>query len=258
MLGAIAGDVIGSVFEYAGTKTKDFPLLGAGSSLTDDTVMTIAVAVAIMDGAGFAETLRHYGRRYPLADYGGMFARWLRDPSMGPYGSWGNGSAMRVSPVGLAFESTEEVLDQARRSAEVTHDHPEGIRGAEAVALAVFLASRGAEKAEIRRRVTEHSGYALDRSIDELRPAYSFTESCALTVPPALRCFLEGESFEDTVRLAVSLGGDADTLACIAGSIAAPFYGGVPEPLATEVRGRLPAELLEQVDRFAERHPRRS
>jgi ADP-ribosylglycohydrolase len=171
---------------------------------------------------------------------------------MGPYQSWGNGSAMRVSPVGLAFDSIERVIEEARRSAEVTHDHPEGIRGAEATALAVFLAARGAGKAEIKREVVAHSGYVLDRSVDEIRPGYSFDESCAQTVPPAITCFLESNSYEDAVRLAVSLGGDADTLAAIAGSIAAPHYGGVPEPIGQKVRSILPPDLLREVERFAE------
>jgi ADP-ribosylglycohydrolase len=185
-----------------------------------------------------------------------MFHRWLRDPEMGPYQSWGNGSAMRVSPVGWAFEDVDRVLAEARRTAEVTHDHPEGIRGAEAVALAVFLARHDADRDEIRRRVAAHAGYALDRAVDDIRPGYVFTESCQQTVPEAIACFLAARDFEHAVRLAISLGGDADTLACIAGAIAEAHWRGVPEPIAGEVRSRLAPDLVAVLDRFESWRPR--
>src|SRR5262245_11648506 len=256
MLGAIAGDVIGSVYEYTECKQIDFPLFSARSTYTDDTVLTVAVATALMDGGDYAPAFRSFGRRYPGAGYGQRFYHWLYDHTMGPYQSWGNGSAMRVSPVALAFDSLERVIEEARRSAEVTHDHPEGIRGAEATAIAVFLARHGADKDEIKREVTARSGYELDHTVDEIRPNYSFDESCALTVPPAIRCFLESRDYEHAVRLAISLGGDADTLAAITGGIAAAHYGGVPQPIADRVRALLPPDLLTEVDRFDE-HCRR-
>ena len=255
MLGAIAGDVIGSIHEYLGTKSTAFPLFTPQTSFTDDSVMTAAVAVAILDGRDYADVFREFGRRHPGRGYGGMFIRWLRDPSQGPYGSWGNGSAMRVSPVARAFDSVEETLREARRSAEVTHDHPEGIRGAEAVALAVFLARHGADKPEIRRRVASYTGYRLEATVEEIRPNYSFNESCNGTVPQSVICFLESDDFEHALRLAISLGGDADTLACITGAIAEAHYGGVPTYIAQPVRALLPSDLLEVLDRYESRYP---
>ena len=253
MLGAIAGDVIGSVFEFKGWKNVEFPLFSPESTFTDDSVLTAAVAAAILDGRDYAEAIRDFGRRYPGRGYGGFFSRWLADPTMGPYNSWGNGSAMRVGPVGLAFDSLERVLAEAKRSAAVTHNHPEGIRGAQAVALAVFLGAHAADKRTIRLEIESRLGYRLDRSVSEIRPRYQFDESCQGSVPESITCFLESEDFENAVRLAVSLGGDADTMACIAGAIAEPFYGGVPADLAAMVRTRLSTELVEIVDRFQAR-----
>ena len=255
MLGAIAGDVIGSVFEFTGQKSTDFPLFCRDSRYTDDTVMTAAVASALLDARGYAEVFRDFGRRHPGRGYGGYFHRWLHDPAMGPYRSWGNGSAMRVSPVARAFQSVDRVLEEARRSAEVTHDHAEGVRGAEAVALAVFLALHGADKLEIKRKVAGHSHYSLDASVDEIRPTYSFDESCLGTVPQSIVCFLESTDFEHAVRLAISLGGDADTMACVAGAIAEAHYGSVPDEIAATVRGLLSADLIDVVDRFRDRYP---
>lgn len=253
MIGAIAGDVIGSVFEFDGRKSTEFPLFCEQSAFTDDSVLTVAVAAAILDGRDYGETLRDFGRRYPGRGYGLRFARWLADASMGPYHSWGNGSAMRVSPVGLAFDTVDQVLAEAERSAVATHNHPEGIRGAQAVALAVFLAARGADKPSIRGEIEERFGYRLDRSVAEIRPDYAFTESCQGSVPESIICFLESGDFVDAVRLAISLGGDADTMACIAGAIAAPFYGGVPPEVAEAARERLTTELLGVMDRFEDR-----
>jgi ADP-ribosylglycohydrolase len=255
MLGAIAGDVIGSVFEYSGQKSVDFPLFSPDSTYTDDTVMTAAVASALLDSRSYAEAFRDFGRRHPGRGYGGYFHHWLHDPEAGPYQSWGNGSAMRVSPVARAFGSVRRVLDEARRSAEVTHDHPEGIRGAEAVALAVFLALHGADKSEIKREVASHSSYSLDASVDEIRPSYRFEVSCRGSVPQSIMCFLESADFEHAVRLAVSLGGDTDTMACIAGAIAEAHYGGVPDRIATSARGLLSPDLNEVLGRFQDRYP---
>ncbi len=253
MLGAIAGDIIGSVFEGSGRKETDFPLLSARSTFTDDTVLTIAVAVVVLEGGDYATTLRRCGRRYPHRGYGGSFYEWLHDDSREAYNSWGNGSAMRVSPVGFAAETVEDVLSEAHRSAAVTHNHPEGVRGAQATALAVFLARNGAGKSELRHELTEQFGYDLDRSVEEIRPGYAFDVSCQGSVPESIICFLDSSDLEGAIRLAVSLGGDADTMACIAGGIAEAFYGGVPEVIEAEVRNRLPEDLLDIVDRFRAR-----
>jgi len=254
VLGAIAGDVIGSAYEFDPVKSVTFPLFSEHSRFTDDTVLTAAVAVVLLDGGDYAVALRDFGRRHPERGYGGLFRTWLLDPALGPYDSYGNGSAMRVGPVGLAGDSAEAVLREARRSAEVTHSHPEGIRGAQSVALAVFLAKQGADKRTIRARVEAHSGYDLGRSVAEIRPSYRFDESCQGSVPEALCCFLEARDYEGAVRLAISLGGDADTMAAIAGSVAAPFYGGVPAAIAAPVRALLTPELRGIVDRFDARY----
>ena len=259
MIGAILGDIIGCPYEFdRGNKTKDFPLFSRGSEFTDDSVMTLAVARAFLDAGPDADddtirknmiaSMRDLGRRYPYAGYGCRFFQWLRSKDPAPYNSWGNGSAMRVSSAGWLFGTLEDVLRAARLSAEVSHNHPEGIRGAKATAGAIFLARTGHDKAEIRRFV-EEIGYDLSRTCDEIRPTYHHVESCQKTVPEAVTAFLEGESFEDVIRTAVSLGGDCDTLTCIAGGIAEAFYG-VPEDLQQECRNRLPPDLLEILDRF--------
>jgi len=260
MYGAILGDIIGSPYEFdRGSKTKDFPLFSRYSEFTDDTVMTIAVADAFLPVQAETEddTIRQrvvakmqkYGRLYPHAGYGGRFRHWLRDRHPKPYNSWGNGSAMRVSSVGWLYNDLETVRRMARLSADVTHNHPEGIKGAEAVASAVFLARTGSTKAEIKTYIEENFHYDLSRTCDEIRPIYYHVESCQETVPEAITAFLEGESFEDVIRTAVSLGGDCDTLTCIAGSIAEGFYG-VPEKLKQECCNRLPEQLLDVLQRF--------
>ncbi len=254
MIGAIAGDVIGSVHEHAPTRTTDFPLLQPGSRFTDDTVLTVATAHAILTETPYAEAYRDFGRRYPDSGYGGMFSRWLFSSDPRPYNSWGNGSAMRVSPVGFAFGTEEEVLREAEASAAVTHDHPEGVRGAQATALTVFLARSGAAKAEIRAAISERFGYDLDRTVERIRPGYGFDVSCQRSVPEAIIAFLDSEDVEGAIRLAISLGGDADTQAAIAGGIAEAYHGGVPPEIAGPVRERLPADLLEVVERFRERY----
>ena len=254
MLGAIAGDIIGSVYEWDRVKTADFPLFSERSTFTDDTVLTVALADAILHGGGYAAKMKEYYRHYPGAGYGGMFRAWAASPLSAPYGSFGNGSAMRVSPVGFAYGSLEEVLEKARESAAVTHDHPEGIRGAQATAGVIFLARGGAGKEEIRRWVEEEIGYDLSRTIDEIRPEYSFDETCQRTVPEAITAFLESRGYEEAVRLAVSLGGDSDTLACITGGMAQAFYGGVPRPIAEKVLElldeRLRSVIIEFMDHF--------
>lgn len=259
MYGAILGDMIGAPYEFdRGAKVKDFPLFSAGSHFTDDSVMTVAVAEALMATLGkdekvvkmvLIDAMQRWGRKYPDAGYGARFQLWLEKINPSPYGSYGNGSAMRVSAAGWLYDSLEETRRVARWTAEVTHNHPEGVKGAEAVASAIFLARSGAEKTVIRDYVVTNFGYDLSRSCDEIRPTYSHVESCQETVPEALAAFLEGEDFEDVVRTAVSLGGDCDTLTCIAASIAEAFYG-VPENLVSECRARLPEEMLAVVDRF--------
>ncbi|NVN90230.1 MAG: ADP-ribosylglycohydrolase family protein [Desulfuromonadales bacterium] len=253
MLGAIAGDIIGSVYEFRPIKTEQFPLFDEECSFTDDTVMTVAVARAILEDGDYGAAMHSLGRRYPRAGYGGNFIRWLLSDNPTPYQSWGNGSAMRVSPIGLAFDSEERVLTEAWRSAVVTHDHPEGIKGAQATALAVFLARNGAGKAVIRREMELRFGYVLNRTLAEIRPGYHFDVSCQGTVPEALTAFLESIDYEDAVRKAVSLGGDSDTLACITGGIAAAHYRTIPEHIVGKVRSLLPEEFLAVIDRFQER-----
>lgn len=250
MLGAIAGDIIGSVYEFEPIQTEDFPLFAPACRFTDDTVMTVAIARAILEGTDYAAAMKSFGRRYPDAGYGGTFIRWIFEDEVRPYHSWGNGAAMRVSPIGLAFDDPERVLLEAARSAAVSHDHPEGIKGAQATALAVFLARTGTGKVAIRREIAGRFGYHLDRTVAEIRPNYRFDVSCQGSVPEAIIAFLDSRDYEDAVRKAVSLGGDSDTLACIAGGIAAAHYGEIPPPIVATVRGLLPQEFLAVIDRF--------
>ena len=260
MYGAILGDIIGSPYEFdRGSKTKDFPLFSDNPTFTDDTVMTIAIADAFLDETlpmdeeiirkNLIASMQRYGKLYPHAGYGGMFRRWLRSSNPRPYGSYGNGSAMRVASVAWLFDDFWLMQRMARLSAEVTHNHPEGIKGAEATASAIFLARTGCTKAEIKSYIENVLGYDLSRTCDDIRPNYHHVETCQETVPEAITAFLEGDSFEDVIRNAVSLGGDCDTLTCIAGSIAEAFYG-VPEELKQECRNRLPEQLLKVLLKF--------
>lgn len=260
MYGAILGDSIGAPYEFdRGNKTKDFPLFCADSQFTDDTVMTMAVAEALLESrsqddagirASLVSAMRKWGRTYPHAGYGARFRLWLRAEDPRPYGSCGNGSAMRVSAAGWLFDTLEETRARARLTAEVTHNHPEGIQGAEATASAIFLARTGHSKEALRAYITREFGYDLSRTCDQIRPHYRHAETCQETVPEAITAFLEGTDFEDVIRTAVSLGGDCDTLTCIAGSMAEAFYG-VPEPLKEAARSRLPKDMLDLLDRFA-------
>ncbi len=254
MLGAIAGDIIGSVYEFHPIKTQQFPLFSGRSEWTDDTVLTMAVAQTILTGQPYAETIRAFGLQHPGAGYGGRFAHWLMTPDAGPYNSWGNGSAMRVSPVGWVFDTLEETLAEAQRSAVVTHDHPEGIKGAQATAAAIFLARKGSTQAEIRDALEQRFGYDLHRSYEDIQPGCSFDESCQRSVPEALICVLTATSFEDTIRRAVALGGDADTQAAIAGSVAEALYGGVPADIVVEARRRLAPQFIGILDAFQKRY----
>lgn len=250
MLGAIAGDIIGSVHEFKGQKSKEFPLFIEQSTFTDDTVLTIAVADCLLHGCSYVDKFREYTKSYPDRGYGLGFRDWVRSGSRQPYNSWGNGSAMRVNPVAFAFDTLEEVLREAEASAAVTHNHPEGIRGAQATAVAAFLARQGESKSKIRHKVEELFQYDLSRSLDQIRSTYSFNESCQQTVPEALTAFLESEDYEDAIRSAISLGGDADTLACITGGIAEAFYGGVPREIAETALSLLDGALREMLRQF--------
>jgi ADP-ribosylglycohydrolase len=255
MLGAIAGDIIGSVHEHLGTKTKHFPLFVEGCQFTDDTVLTVAVADRLLHGGDYIDLFHDYTFAYPDAGYGGSFLRWALLRHRKPYRSWGNGSAMRVSPIGFAAGSWDEVLAQARASAEVTHDHPEGIRGAQATAAAIFLARTGASKNDIRTLIEREFGYHLAERLDDIRERYTFDVSCQGSVPQSIIAFLESTDYEDAVRNAISLGGDADTMACIAGGISEAFYGGVPEDIATTALRLLDDRLRRIVKLFRERYP---
>lgn len=263
MFGAILGDIIGSPYEFdRGQKVKGFPLFQESSIFTDDSVMTIAVAEAFMDVTAetadeeirklLVSSMRKWGRKYPFAGYGMRFSIWLAEPRPKPYGSYGNGSAMRVSSAAWLFDDLETVRRMARLSAEVTHNHPEGIKGAESTAAAIYLARTGKSKEEIRKYIEAEFGYDLSRTCDEIRPDYYHVESCMETVPEAITAFLEGESFEDVIRTAVSLGGDCDTLTAIAGSIAEGFYG-IPDVLKRESFRRVTDEIADVMRRFDER-----
>lgn len=254
MIGAIAGDIIGSVYESRPIKTKDFPLFHPRCTFTDDSVLSIAVAAAILNGTAYVDSVREIGRRYPRAGYGGSFMTWLFVEDAAPYNSWGNGSAMRVSPVGFAFSTEEEVLAQAKATADITHNHAEGIKGAQATALAVFLARTGHEKETIRSRISERFDYDLDRTVDDIRPDYFFDVSCQGTVPEAIIAFLDSHSYEDAVRNAISLGGDSDTLACITGGIAEAFYGGVPAIIRERVKRVLTPDLWAVTESFCKKY----
>jgi ADP-ribosylglycohydrolase len=252
MIGAIAGDIIGSVYEWRNIKTKEFELFSRRCRFTDDTVLTVAVADCILNKREYAPTLREYGRKYPDAGYGGLFREWLfsRDPR--PYNSFGNGAAMRVSPVGFALSALEAVMKEAKRSAEVTHNHPEGIKGAQATASAIFLGRQGESKEGIKKFIEDRFGYDLGRTLDEIRPGYRFDVTCQGSVPEAIIAFLESRDYEDAVRNAVSLGGDSDTITCITGGIAQAYYKSIPSVVIETVRDILPAEFLKIADDFNE------
>jgi ADP-ribosylglycohydrolase len=252
MLGAITGDIVGSIYEWNNIKTTDFPLFQDHCRFTDDSVLTVALAEAILTRQAYAEVMKRYYRNYPDAGYGGNFRRWAESDSTEPYNSWGNGSAMRVSPVGWAFDTLDEVLKKAAEYSWPTHGHPEGIKGAQATAAALFLARTGATKEEIRRYITETFGYDLSRSCAEIRPGYGFDVSCQGTVPPAITAFMESSDFENAVRLAVSLGGDSDTLANITGGIAQAYYG-IPQQIAQRSLSFLDNPLRKVTEEFEAR-----
>lgn len=257
MLGAIIGDIVGSVYEFGSPKTKGFELFLHSCSPTDDSVMTIAVGLACVDTNcenedsfkyALIRRMHELGEMYPDAGYGEQFYHWLMREDTKPYNSFGNGSAMRVSPVAWVAISLNEAITFARWSAEVTHNHPEGIKGAEAVAAAIFLARDGKSKDEIRAYIEENY-YDLDFTLDEIRPSYRFDVTCQGSVPQAIECFLEADNFEDAIRNAISLGGDGDTQAAIAGSIAEAYYG-IPDELSEKVFGFMDDTLTEYYEEF--------
>jgi len=250
MIGAIAGDMIGSPYEGYPIKNAGFSIIASG--FTDDTVLTVAVADVILSRADFTESIKTFARRHHALPYGRSFRQWMWSWDNKPYNSFGNGSAMRVSPVGFAFDTIEEVLEQAKRSAEVTHNHPEGIKGAQATALAVFLARSGADKETIRKEIEGRFRYDLNRTVEGIRPAYQFDISCQGSVPESIIAFLDADDYETTIKNAISLGGDADTMACIAGGIAQAFYKQIPSDIISDVRDKLTNDLLRVVDRFNE------
>jgi ADP-ribosylglycohydrolase len=253
MLGAIAGDIIGSTYENIRTKKKDFRLFTLFSRYTDDTVLTVAVADAILNGKDYGRAIKSYARRYPLRGYGPRFMLWMLSPSAQPYNSLGNGSAMRVSPVAYAFNAEDETLNQAKKSSECTHNHPEGIKGAQAVAHAIFLARNRATKEDIRETLSERYGYDLSRKIDAIRPTYRINLTCPGSTPEAIIAFLDSDDFEDSIRNAISLGGDADTQAAIAGAIAESFYGRIPPHILDGIKKRLNPSFKRTLVQFCER-----
>lgn len=257
MFGAIIGDIVGSVYEHAWppVKTTEFDFFTERSFFTDDTVLTCAVAEAILQQQDYGSLMRKFALDYPRRGYGGRFKHWLYTDPPKPYNSYGNGAAMRVSPVGFAFNSVHAVLDAAEQTAAPTHNHPEGIKGAQATALAVYLARTGNGKEDIRAQIAARFDYDLDRSCDDIRPAYSFDVTCQGTVPQAIIAFLDSTDFENAIRLAISLGGDADTLACITGAIAQAYYGEIPAWIKDEAWRRLDGRLQKILQKFSETYP---
>ena len=254
LYGALGGDLVGSIYEWHNHRSKEFPLVKSQCRFTDDSILTLATAKAIVDGGrDYARQYHLWGNRYPAAGYGGAFCRWLETPleAAVPYNSWGNGSAMRVSPVGFAFDTEEEVLAQAKKSAAVTHSHPEGVKGAQATALAILLARNGTDQIGIRERIERDFGYDLSTSLDEIRPTYRFDVSCQGSVPVAIRAFLEAVSYEDAIRNAISVGGDSDTIGAITGGIALAFFREMPDVLVQAIEARLTPDMQAVCRRFA-------
>ncbi|MBO7439516.1 MAG: ADP-ribosylglycohydrolase family protein [Bacteroidales bacterium] len=274
ILGAIIGDTVGSIYEFHNHKSVDFPLFDPRCEFTDDSIVTVAVAKWLLTDPKHTfekleECLVDFGKRYPnpMGGYGGGYVRWLFRPETlnvyrektpdcelksgrRPYNSWGNGSAMRVSAVGWAFDTLEETLEIAKRSAEITHNHPEGIKGAQATAAAIFLARTGKSKQEIKDYITKNYGYDLNRTCVQIRSTYSFDGSCQGTVPEAIIAFLESNDFESAIRLGVSLGGDTDTLVCITGGIAEAFYKDIPQPIVDKIMSMIPQEFKDILGEF--------
>jgi len=254
MIGAIAGDIIGSVYEWHRIKTKEFPLFSPRCFFTDDSVLTIALADAILTEEDYGKKMKEYYHRYPDAGYGERFHQWAQSRDSQAYNSWGNGAAMRISPAGFAFDSLESVLEKAAEFTAITHNHPEGIKGGQATAAAIFLARTGHSKPEIREYIETTCHYDLSQTLDDIRPDYRFSESCQKTVPQAVISFLESTDYEDAIRNAISLGGDSDTLACITGGIAEAFYGDVPEVIRKKALDILDDPLRRITETFFDKY----
>ncbi len=254
LIGTIAGDIIGSIYEWDGIKTTDFDLFNQRCTFTDDTVMTVAVADCILHQQDFTKTIHQYGNKYPGRGYGGRFVDWLMSEQPRPYNSFGNGSAMRASPVGFAYNDLDTVMEMAKKSAEVTHNHPEGIKGAQAVAVAILLARQGKSKQDIRDLITDEFGYQLNFTVEEIRPTYKFDVTCQGSVPQAIVAFLDSSDYESAIRLAISLDGDSDTIACIAGGIAAAFYREIPQKIVDFALDKLPEEFIQILRDFDARY----
>lgn len=249
IIGAVIGDIVGSRFEWSNTKKTDFDLFAPWSKFTDDSVMTIAVAEWLTVGGDLVSIMQKWGRRYPGAGYGGMFSKWLEAEVPKPYNSYGNGSAMRVSPVGFYAKSLEEALQLAKATAEISHNHSQGIKGAQAIASSIYLALNGKSKEEIKEYVETEFGYNLHRSCDDIRPTYRFDVTCQGSCPQAIIAFLDSNDYESAIRLAVSLGGDSDTIACMTGGMAAAFYG-VPDDLVVKAREYLSEDIIQTIESF--------
>jgi len=251
VIGAVAGDIIGSVFEWNNVKTINFELFSNETDFTDDSVLTLATMYALINQKDYASAYQLFGRNYPNRGYGGSFHSWIYSKSPEPYNSWGNGSAMRVSPVGWYCNNIDEVMAEAHKSAEVTHNHPEGIKGAQSAAAAVFMARNGKTKDEIKVFISDTFHYNLNRKIDDIRQVYKYDVSCHGSVPEAIIAFLESTDFESAIRLAISIGGDSDTIACITGGIAEAYYQKIPEYITENVFRILPDELIKIIDEFS-------
>ncbi|TWH47814.1 ADP-ribosylglycohydrolase family protein [Sporomusa sp. KB1] len=256
MIGSIAGDIIGSVYEWNNLKDKKFPLFQAASVFTDDTVLTCAVADSLLSGISYVEKFKEHYSLYPTVGYGPNFESWARSNSTDSYNSWGNGSAMRVSPIGFAFNSLAEVMGEAEKSAAITHNHPEGIKGAQATAAAIYLARNNCTKNEIKEYITKQFAYDLQPKISDIRPNYVFDVSCQGSVPIAIIAFLEAEDYEDAIRNAISVGGDSDTIACIAGGIAQAFFG-IPDDIRQMAIRKLDERLRAIVVAFEKKYMNR-
>ncbi len=255
MIGAIAGDIIGSIYERHNINRTDFPLFDPMCRFTDDTVLTVATAYSILNREDYSADYKKFFSYYPEAGYGPLFRKWAARKDSTPYNSCGNGSAMRVSPVGFAFDTLEEVLLEAEKSAAVSHNHPEGIKGAQATASAVFLARTGKSKKDIRDYIQKTFDYDLNRTFEELRKHYTYSATCQGTVPESIIVFLDSENYEDAIRKAIAIGGDSDTIACITGGIAQAFYKDIPEQIKKKVLEILDTRLAEIIRKFTDKFP---
>ena len=250
MIGAIFGDIVGSLYEWNNIKTTKFEIFNPEAFFTDDSVLTIALAESILSGTDYCKNLKKFYNLYPEESYGTSFRHWASSEHSEPYNSWGNGSAMRVSPIGFVHNSVESTLIEAKKSAEITHNHKEGIKGAQATAISIYFARIGKSKEYIKDFIESQFGYNLSTSLDSIRPSYRFDVSCQGTVPPAICAFLESDSFLHAIRLAVSLGGDSDTLACITGGIAHAYYGTIDRIITDHIYHKLDSYLSQITNDF--------